>query len=296
MTDVRSTILGLWPNARITSGYRSPSSRLGRANPRSYHNLGSPTDPHAYDVAPIPGVSYADYIKGLKGAGIDLLETRDEQAHPLPWTTGPNWHTAFNPQGQSNMLQPRKPKAKPNQAPLQMAEAPMPDMAQGSLAPTDDTLSPLVKDIPKVGKGGIFGSGLNGWDLVGILGDSYLEANGKDGVYLPAKQQHQQDQYDREKWSAILEQKRQEALAPPQQFQNADYYNNLPKPDQQRYLGAQDAMNPIVADIVQPDGSVRRSVIPRGGMSQAGPQPGAEEDGYIFMGGDPANPQNWRPR
>jgi hypothetical protein len=49
-------------------------------------------------------------------------------------------------------------------------------------------------------------------------------------------------------------------------------------------------MFPVIADIAQPDGSVMRTKIPRGGA----PEAGAVEDGYIFLGGDPGDPSNWR--
>jgi hypothetical protein len=32
-----------------------------------------------------------------------------------------------------------------------------------------------------------------------------------------------------------------------------------------------------------------------GGQSQSGPQPGQVEDGFQFMGGDPADQRNWKP-
>lgn len=91
--DVAALIQQLYPQARITSGYRSPDSKLGRANPRSYHNIG-----RAFDVAPIPGVKFDDYVNSLKAKGVNVVEALDEQSHPKAWTTGPNWHVAFGPE------------------------------------------------------------------------------------------------------------------------------------------------------------------------------------------------------
>jgi uncharacterized membrane protein len=202
------------------------------------------------------------------------------------------------------MIRPRKPQPKaaamqqpvpmPMQdEPLGVLSAPMPQIAPTpSLAEAPAAIEP--------GKGGIFGSGLTGWDILGSVADGYLLANGQQGAYTQGKRQEREMQFDREKFNQELEARRQAALAkaaePPQEFQTADYYNRLPEAQRNAFLQARDAISPIVADIAQPDGSVRRSIIPRGGMAQAGPQPGAEEDGYVFMGGDPADPKNWKAR
>lgn len=92
-----AVISQLFPSARITSGYRSPSSALGRANPNSWHNrtFGDPSHSPAVDVAPIHGTTYGQYIQRIRDAGYNVIEARDEQAHPLPWTTGPNWHVVI---------------------------------------------------------------------------------------------------------------------------------------------------------------------------------------------------------
>ncbi len=81
----------LFPQARITQTRRDPNSALGRANPRSWHNRTNA----AVDVAPVHGMTYDQYIQGIRGAGYHIIEARDEQAHPLPWTTGPNWHVVI---------------------------------------------------------------------------------------------------------------------------------------------------------------------------------------------------------
>lgn len=89
-----AAIKGLYPSARITSGYRGPNNPLTKINPRSMHALGSPDDPRAVDVAPIPGVSFADYVSSLKNHGVHVVQAFDEATHPFSWTTGPNWHIA----------------------------------------------------------------------------------------------------------------------------------------------------------------------------------------------------------
>lgn len=91
ISGIGAVIGSIYPNARVTSTHRDPNSALGRANPRSWHNR---TDAAA-DVAPIPGMSFDDYVNGFKSRGYGIIESRDEAAHPLPWTTGPNWHVVL---------------------------------------------------------------------------------------------------------------------------------------------------------------------------------------------------------
>ncbi len=91
VSDVGSIVGQLYPDARITSLHRDPNSALGRANPNSWHNKSNA----AVDVAPIPGMTYDQYIQGFQRNGYGIIEARDEQANPLPWTTGPNWHVVL---------------------------------------------------------------------------------------------------------------------------------------------------------------------------------------------------------
>lgn len=88
-----SIIQQLFPKARITSSYRSPDNPLSRANPNSWH-----TKSHAAtDIAPGAGegLTYQQFLDRINGAGYGVIEARDEAAHPLPWTTGPNWHSVL---------------------------------------------------------------------------------------------------------------------------------------------------------------------------------------------------------
>src|SRR5690349_5175998 len=101
------TIQSLYPQARLTSGYRGPNNPLTRRNPKSLHALGSPEDPRAVDIAPIPGVTFDQY-KAAVGAKVPLAQAFDEASHPFPWTTGPNWHLATGAAPQ--MAAPRKAK------------------------------------------------------------------------------------------------------------------------------------------------------------------------------------------
>lgn len=84
-------ISSLFPNARITSGYRGPSHPLSKKNPQSYHaqTVG------AVDVAPIPGVTFEEYVSRIRNAGYRIIEAKDEVRNPSKYATGPHWHVVI---------------------------------------------------------------------------------------------------------------------------------------------------------------------------------------------------------
>lgn len=84
-------IAQLFPNARITSTHRDPNSRLGRANPNSWHNRTNA----AVDVAPMHGTTFGQYVQRIRDAGYQIIEARDEATNPVAWSTGPNWHVVL---------------------------------------------------------------------------------------------------------------------------------------------------------------------------------------------------------
>lgn len=89
--DGRAVIGELFPNARITSGYRGPSDPLSKKNPRSYHARTK----GAVDITPIPGMTFNEYISGIKNAGYKIIEARDEVKNPSRFATGPHWHVVI---------------------------------------------------------------------------------------------------------------------------------------------------------------------------------------------------------
>lgn len=107
--NVKSIIKSLYPQAQITSLRRDPKSKLGRANPDSWHNS---TDAAA-DVKPIKGMTFEQYVNGFKAHGYEIIEAKDEAKHPVKWTTGPNWHVVLGqPRSNTTMLVARA-KASP---------------------------------------------------------------------------------------------------------------------------------------------------------------------------------------
>lgn len=87
----RDVIGKLFPNATITSGYRGPEHLLSKKNPQSYHA----TTPGAVDIAPIPGMTFDQYISGIRNAGYRIIESRDEVKNPSRYATGPHWHVVI---------------------------------------------------------------------------------------------------------------------------------------------------------------------------------------------------------
>lgn len=78
----------IFPNARITSGYRGPDHALSKKNPRSYHARTRA----AVDMAAVPGMTFEQAKQQLEGAGYGLIEAIDEYKNPSSNATGGHWH------------------------------------------------------------------------------------------------------------------------------------------------------------------------------------------------------------
>lgn len=135
--SVPDLVKSLFPTARITSTKRSPSSALGRANPRSYHNIGQ-----AIDIAPIPGVRFKDYVKSLENAGVNIVEALEEVGSGrTKHATGDHWHIAYTGTPTPKTA-PKKapkadlaaPKASPAKEPQMAMEEPQSQAAPFDLA------------------------------------------------------------------------------------------------------------------------------------------------------------------
>jgi len=126
MSDAVNLVKTLFPTARITSTKRSPSSALGRANPRSYHNIGK-----AIDIAPIPGIKFKDYLSSVKGAfkeaGLDIVEAIEEVGKGRSkHATGDHWHIAYS----GGMKTPKAPEKAPEGVKVASVEVDAPDMPE----------------------------------------------------------------------------------------------------------------------------------------------------------------------
>lgn len=107
MPDAVNLVKSLFPTARVTSTKRSPTSVLGRKNPRSYHNIG-----RAIDIAPIPGINFKDYVNSLKNAGLDVVEAIEEVGKGRSkHATGDHWHVAYATGSKAPKAAVKAPKA-----------------------------------------------------------------------------------------------------------------------------------------------------------------------------------------
>jgi hypothetical protein len=209
------------PGARITSTKRDPRSRLGRANPRSYHNIGQ-----AVDIAPIAGMSFDQYVNRLKGAGYNIVEAIDEARNPLPHTTGPNWHIAY---GQSPVAKPSQPMVSSNihgildglpsddggdqMPPTFGSGAQMPGGPMSMDDPRPSGLAGILSDIPdtdpvqkpKRNTGAV---------IAGIIADAIAGGFGRQGGFAPAYLNQQEENRNLELYREKVAAERAERLAP----------------------------------------------------------------------------------
>lgn len=96
--DGSAIIKELFPQARITSGYRGPDHPLTKRNPRSYHTTGA-----AVDTAAIPGMSFDEYVAQIKAAGYTVIEAINEYENPSAHATGGHWHVVIGGEGQAGV-------------------------------------------------------------------------------------------------------------------------------------------------------------------------------------------------
>ena len=94
----RKKLESLFPKINITSGGRAPDHPLSVQNPSSYHN--TVNGGRAFDVTPIPGMTFDEYVSRVKKAGFNIVEAIDEttpEAMKKYGSTGKNWHIAYGP-------------------------------------------------------------------------------------------------------------------------------------------------------------------------------------------------------
>lgn len=118
--NARAAVQGLYPGARITQVERDPNSALGRANPGSYHNHSA----GAVDVAPIPGMTFEQYVQGFRNEGYPVLEARNEVgAGRSKHATGDHWHVVLGERAKGRApATAKEPKAVPQFAQKQLDE------------------------------------------------------------------------------------------------------------------------------------------------------------------------------
>lgn len=88
VSDGKGIVQQLFPSARVKSGYRGPDHPLSKKNPGSWHSKSK----GAVDIAPIPGMTFDQYVSKVKASGYQVIEARDEVSNPSSHATGPHWH------------------------------------------------------------------------------------------------------------------------------------------------------------------------------------------------------------
>jgi hypothetical protein len=94
----RKKLESLFPKINIESGGRAPDHPLSIQNPSSYHN--TVNGGRAFDVTPIAGMTFDEYVSRVKKAGFNIVEAIDEttpEAMKKYGSTGKNWHIAYGP-------------------------------------------------------------------------------------------------------------------------------------------------------------------------------------------------------
>jgi hypothetical protein len=239
---------------RITSTKRDPNSPLGRANPRSYHNVGQ-----AVDVAPIPGLTFDQYVQKMKGAGYQILEARDEVNNPSKHATGPHWHIAYAKEGDKGALglTPQQQRVAnmgvsrtvTNVSPDEVREAQFQDVTQQDRQPMLGQSPMMPGEIPEPqGLAGIIQpafnnmTGINGaldanaamepeghkgmfpgkdWkSILGIIADGLAVGFGGKPGFAPAMQARQEQKHERRLLLDKLEAEKAEKASTPRYFQN----------------------------------------------------------------------------
>lgn len=183
-------------------------------------------------------------------------------------------------------------------APIGGYQVPQMDAGQAMSMPSILTSQPAAK--PK-----LFGNGGKGWAALGLIGDALQSAVGEKGAYLPAMLDLQQQTEAERKWQQQLAQQAQiEQLrlsAPTADQKNLAWYQSL-TPEAQDAYNKMHRGDPTVTLTLPGDRGIYSG--PQSGLGPAlqglaggnqGPKPGTVENGYQFMGGNPADPKAWKP-
>lgn len=123
--NAKAIVEDAYPGVRVTSWTRP---RDGAGAPASWHKRSRA----AVDVAPIKGMTFEQFVDGLKARGYSILEAIDEVNHPSQWATGPHWHVVLGEGGKAPAdaeSAPAGPAAEETTSPSVM-NAPAPDLRQ----------------------------------------------------------------------------------------------------------------------------------------------------------------------
>jgi hypothetical protein len=99
-----------------TSFVRDPNSKLGRANPKSYHNhtrAAIDASPRQLRAKYGKDYSFNQYVDSYKKQGYSIIEALDEEKHPVKDTTGPNWHVVLGQKRDTSQMYAARFKLSP---------------------------------------------------------------------------------------------------------------------------------------------------------------------------------------
>jgi hypothetical protein len=288
-----------WGNLGFTSGRRTYlGNRTVGGVPNSDHLTGRAAD----FTAP------ASVLRSRFGPNVKILDEGDHRhvsgLSDVPYYGNQGIKGLVNgvdtsaPQGKA-MLQPKKPPVNPmpgSENPLlAMDNAPVSSMPLDGGQADMAGLSQMA-DPGKLKKGGVFGSGLSFGDILanGLVGFAAGMGNSAPLDAMTRAQIQEEDRnLARERLAAQVAMSQAKLREPPQFVQDAAAFARLPREQQRQIIEFRNAMYPVTADVQDESGATVRQIVPRQ-LPQTAPQAGAEEDGYVFLGGDPANPDNWR--
>ena len=141
VTNGKQIALSVYPGIQVTDNRRDPNSKLGKANPDSWHvRTGA-----AVDVRPIKGMTFEQYVDGYKQKGYHVIEAIDEVKHPSKHATGPHWHVVLGKPVDTSTVYAKRLQNSPSVASVQHA-------ADGSLLVTlKSGKQVVVKDGKRIG-------------------------------------------------------------------------------------------------------------------------------------------------
>ena len=262
-----------WDRLGFTSGRRTyRGNRLVGGVPNSEHLRATAGDFTASQAA----------LRAFFGPGVRIL---DEGNHRhVSGLTGVPYYGQQGTAGLVNGVDTTAPKGTAMATPLRKPVLPRPDLntlSPVSIANTEPMQAamgqvqtdPILANLNLSKKPGVFGKGGAGWAALGALGDALMAYGGMQPFYGPTEARRQEGQadrdFEREKFNEQLQLQRDKMLRPdlPAIADSYQWFQSLPKPQQQSVLTYLDQTQPIA--VSTPQGTQR---VPR---VASGPPPEA---------------------
>lgn len=187
--------------------------------------------------------------------------------------------------------QPPMPPQMPPVSLASLMNAPM--QTNINAAPVQPSLGALSGGLPQGQIPAKSQSKFTAGNIMGVLGDALSAYGGRQPTFAPFLREQQmlgqQQNFEREKFNQELAM-RMYAMTHPEKFMEANAFANADPQTRQNFVDFENVSNPQVADTQLQNGSFVRNIIPR----VLPPKVGEVRQGYQFMGGDPAQQNNWK--